>query len=92
MAKNKKLKRRKFKKIVLKLSKNEYDLLQRSASYNKISVNKFIKQNIRAGIEDVKPFLSEKNQVSKNQLSLFDFKRKNNQISMVEEYKEFYKD
>lgn len=92
MAKNRKSKRRKFKKIVLKLSKKEYDLLQRSADFNKISVNKFIKQSIRAGIDDIKPLLSEKTQVSKNQLSLFDFTRENNQTSMLEEYQEFYKD
>lgn len=88
----KRAKRKKFRKVSFKLSKKEYEILLKAAEYTGSTPNKFIKKSIRLSLTEIIPLLKDKSDISENQLSLFDFERKNNQFSMLEEYKEFYED
>lgn len=84
--------RRKFRKISIKLSKKEFELLQNCVEHDATTVNKFIKSSLRDKVSEIKPLIKQKQlEDLKSQLSLFDFDRKHSQTSMFEVYKEFYK-
>ncbi len=94
-----KVKRRKFKKITFKISKNEYEVLEKCAMLESTTINKFIKRNIRNGIEEMMPRIKDwLDQLQPdNQLALFapnefDETKESVQMSMVEEYEEFYEE
>ena len=83
--------RRKFRKISIKLSDKEFRLLENCADYDATTINKFIKRSMRDKVSDLKPLIKQKDEEDlRNQLSLFDFERKFSQMSMFDEYKEFY--
>lgn len=77
----------KFKKIVFKLSSKEYKYLQTCLVLEKTTTNKLIKKFIRQGFDDIRPRVTEwENQKQpKNQLLLFETKKQNLQISLLEE-------
>jgi hypothetical protein len=84
------VRRRKFRKISIKLSDKEFKLLENCVEYDATTINKFIKSSMRDKFTDLKPLIKQKKEEDlKNQLSLFDFERKYNQMTMFEEYKEF---
>jgi uncharacterized protein (DUF1778 family) len=94
--KSTKVKRRKFRKITFKVSKNEYEILEKCAMLESTTINKFIKRNIRNGIDEMMPRLKQwLDQLQpENQLELFSPNKFDEpaamQTSMVEEYDEFY--
>lgn len=97
MAAPKKVKRSKFKKVTFKFSKREYEVLEKCAELEDISINKFVKRNIRNGIDDMMPRLKTwLDQLQpNNQLKLFsdedEFEKEVIiQKSLVEEYSDFY--
>lgn len=90
-----KSKKKKFKKIVFKVSQREYDIIEKCAQLDSITLNKFIKRNIRNGVEDMMPRLKTwLDQLQPdNQLTLFDEDEESIdvvQTNMLEEYDEFY--
>ena len=95
--KQKSVKRKKFRKITFKFSKQEYEVLEKCAQLESTTINKFVKRNIRNGIEVMMPRLKVwlDQQQPENQLTFFadnpeDNVMKPTQTSMVEEYEEFY--
>ena len=98
MSNNKnKVKRKKFRKITFKFSQQEYDVLKKCAQLESTTINKFVKRNIRNGIDEMMPRLKTwlDQQQPDNQLKLFNDNEKNEsliptQTSMMEEYEEFY--
>lgn len=99
MALDKKIKRSKFRKVTFKFSKREFEVLEKCAELESTTINKFVKRNIRNGIDDMMPRLRTwLDQLQPdNQLSLFadnkyDEPKSLLQKSMLEEYTEFYDD
>ena len=91
------VKRKKFRKITFKFSKQEYEVLEKCAQLESTTINKFVKRNIRNGIDEMMPRLKTwlDQQQPDNQLKLFEDEPEETesaatQISMMEEYKEFY--
>lgn len=91
----KQVKRTKFRKVTFKFSKREYEVLEKCAELESTTINKFIKRNIRNGIDEMMPRIKvwlDQLQPD-NQLRLFsddDEKEVIVQKSIVEEYFEFY--
>ena len=83
---NKKAKR-KFKKVCFKLSYAEYEYLKTCVRLEETTVNKFVKRCLREGFDEMKPrvFEWQKQKQPKNQLLLFDFSKKSEQSSMLED-------
>ncbi len=79
--------KRKFKKIVFKLSYKEYEYLQKCILLESTTANKFIKKYLRQGFEELKPRVKvwENQKQPENQLLLFDFDKQNGQSSLLEE-------
>jgi hypothetical protein len=77
--------KRKFKKVIFKLSYAEYEYLIKCSTLEKISPNKFIKQHLRKGFEELKPRVTDwdKQKQPENQLALFDFNLQPQQSSML---------
>ena len=91
------VKRKKFRKITFKFSKQEYDVLEKCAQLESTTINKFVKRNIRNGIDEMMPRLKTwlEQQQPDNQLKLFNDNEEAEsliptQTSMMEEYEEFY--
>jgi len=91
------VKRKKFRKITFKFSKQEYEVLEKCAQLDSTTINKFVKRNIRNGIDEMMPRLKSwlEQQQPENQLKLFEDESEEMQLSatqtsMMEEYKEFY--
>ena len=86
--------KRKFKKVSFKISYSEYEYLMKCAYLDKTTPNKFIKKYLREGFEEMKPRVVEweKQKQPDNQLWLFDFNKKPEQSSMLEEDEFEYED
>ena len=86
-SKHSKKSKRKFKKIVFKLSYKEYEYLQKCLLLEKTTANKLIKKYLREGFEELKPRVTEweKQKQPENQLLLFDYKKQDKQSSLLEE-------
>ena len=70
---SKSVKRKKFKKVVFKLSKSEYNYLTICAKLEQTTSNKLIKRYLREGFDGMKERVEEwqKQKQPKNQLDLF---------------------
>lgn len=93
--KSKPSKRKKFRKVTFKFSKQEYEVLEKCAQLESTTINKFVKKNIRNGISEMMPRLKKwlDQKQPENQLTLFTEETlKPTQTSMMEEYEEFYED
>jgi len=93
------VKRKKFRKITFKFSKREYEILEKCAQLESTSINKFVKMNIRNGIDEMMPRLKTwLDQLQpENQLKLFkeepdEQNEQPAQTNMLEEYEEFYQE
>jgi len=77
--------RRKFKKVSFKLSRKEFEFLQKCIQLENTTTNKLIKKFLRQGFEELKPRVKEweKQKQPENQLELFDFDAKPEQSSML---------
>ena len=93
--KKKKSHKNKFHKLTFKFSKREFEVLGKCAQLESTTINKFIKRNIRNGIDEMMPRLKTwfDQLQPENQLNLFEdenITEKPVQTSMVEEYSNFY--
>ncbi len=98
MASTKSKRKTKPKKVVMKFSEREFSFLKKCAGLENATLNKFLKDIIKANTQSLKSKIKdmEKEAKLKKQLNLFDSIRdqeeeaKQSQTSMIEEYKEFY--
>ncbi len=84
--------RGKFKTLSFRISAKEYIFLQKCVLLEQTTINKFIKKQLREGMEELRPRVNdwEAQLQPENQLLLFDFDAEPEQTSMLEEYSEFY--
>lgn len=76
----------KYRKITFKLSDKQKAILQRCSEYENTTPNKFIKSAIEQKVKQYADRLAEEdaNQVSENQLELFDFNKIGKQVSLFD--------
>ncbi len=96
MASTGKHRKHRYRKVTFKFSKREYEVLEKCAELESTTINKFVKRNIRNGIDEMMPRLKVwLDQLQpENQLKLFADNEFDEpeivQKSMVEEYNGFY--
>jgi len=65
--------RKKFRKITFKLSYRQLDIINRYCKYQELTPNKLIKSSIKEYLEKYQDDIPKEDNVSENQLALWDF-------------------